>query len=1442
MALNEVKLLLSAKDDLSKTLADVEQALESLVKQQTELGKASEESGQGIDELRQNLAQLQNARKAILQQTNILEKFKSETEALERENVVLAEQRKILEQLTAAQKKAESQKDAATADLTAANKTLSTLKRQKDAVSEGGKAYETLKRQIASATSGLQEYEQKLANTENVQERQTKALAKRRAALDALQQKEREQAAQQAELAKQYEAQEKVVRQLTDTRNKSVNAAKAEQEAYKNQSAEVAKLEKSLERRSAAIQKAGDRLRQFGLETDDVTASEERLVRVAKTLEPALQQAQQGIEGFDTGAARAKENTRKLADEAERAASRLSKVNLDKSLGTGRGGSGSDAAAAVSKIINPANEAAESLDSLAKTGERYADKIEEIGKSSQDSATKMEALQGVLNDIRVAQRSAVEQSKAIDSYERQSRVVGEWSAKLDQAEARVRELAAAVRSAEQPNESLNSDLRDSRRELEQIANSYRQAAGTLATYKANLNGLGVDTNQLSAAQQRLVAATQKSVENSRKATEKLKELRAASQGVRNEFELIPTSGRQALDFFQRLRGQVLSTISAYVGLFAAVQGVREAVNASTTGVAIESRLELVAGDAQGAAVLYDQLRGTADRLGLSLEKLATEYSKIAVAGKASGLEQEQVNFIFESFAEASSKLRLSAEDTEGVFRALSQTLNKGRVSSEELVQQLGERVPGAFSLFAESLREPNETIEEASARISKLLEQGKISSAALIPFAENIRKTFATTKKDLSSLDKEIQRFQTSVFEARRAFADEEFQQNLADLIKRFREIFASEEFQRGLDDLKTAFFAVGNAIAFLVEDMARLKFVLTSLLYLGAARYFVSLSAAIINGAAALKIFSTSALATKISVDALQTSVRRLVAAIFGLYLLYDILDTLVETNVEAKAFAITLVTVLLKAWERVKAASLQAVQGIKSAFYSMGQSIVSAFRQTVKTLIGLFTGAGKALARLAGSPELVKALEDVDKKISGFGKGVEDSFAQGRAAAQNEIAKISKDLDDALTKLDDLAVGAIAAARGEATAGSRPRPSLPDGLDDEGGNQAGTIFRDSGSDAEKEAEKLRDSIAKIIADTERKIAEETATTLEDRLALIADDYADFYKEVEAALAAGSISPETAQQANLLLGRLTVIRQEKERITFQQEQLEKAEEDYQALLEQRDRKIALIRQRQELGEINQFEAAAQIDEITGSYQQKLIDSAIAARDLAEALGDNAVVEKLNADIEGYRANVKLLGRQYNEDIAQGGANALMALGEGLGRVIDGTGSLSDAFRSAGRAFQQFAADFLREIANMILKQAIFNAISGSIGGGGGVGGTVANAVGAVLHSGGIVGTDGARRSVPLMAFAGAARFHSGGMPGLKSDEVPAILQRGEEVLAKNDPRNALNGGGGSTQVKIVNTIDSAEVVSQGLSTVSGEKAILNVIRANKSSIKSVLS
>ena len=52
-----------------------------------------------------------------------------------------------------------------------------------------------------------------------------------------------------------------------------------------------------------------------------------------------------------------------------------------------------------------------------------------------------------------------------------------------------------------------------------------------------------------------------------------------------------------------------------------------------------------------------------------------------------------------------------------------------------------------------------------------------------------------------------------------------------------------------------------------------------------------------------------------------------------------------------------------------------------------------------------------------------------------------------------------------------------------------------------------------------------------------------------------------------------------------------------------------------------------------------------------------------------------------------------------------------------------------------------------------------------------------------------MAGGSAPQRLVPALAYAGAPRLHAGGVAGLRPDEVPAILQRGERVLSRAETR-----------------------------------------------------
>jgi hypothetical protein len=204
-------------------------------------------------------------------------------------------------------------------------------------------------------------------------------------------------------------------------------------------------------------------------------------------------------------------------------------------------------------------------------------------------------------------------------------------------------------------------------------------------------------------------------------------------------------------------------------------------------------------------------------------------------------------------------------------------------------------------------------------------------------------------------------------------------------------------------------------------------------------------------------------------------------------------------------------------------------------------------------------------------------------------------------------------------------------------------------------------------------------------------------------------------------------------------------------------------------------------------------------DAVTGSgaeAEAALADAAASADALGLELDDTAAA----AGGAGTAARAAgAAAAEGAEQAATGWGAVTAALADHAAKARDIGGDIGNAlvgaFTSAENAVGEFVktgkldfrdlvtsmiADLAKLAARRFILGPIANALSGALGGAGGL-------FADILHAGGVVGTAGSQRMVPAMAFAGAPRMHAGGWAGIKPDEVPAILQRGERVLSRRE-------------------------------------------------------
>lgn len=129
---------------------------------------------------------------------------------------------------------------------------------------------------------------------------------------------------------------------------------------------------------------------------------------------------------------------------------------------------------------------------------------------------------------------------------------------------------------------------------------------------------------------------------------------------------------------------------------------------------------------------------------------------------------------------------------------------------------------------------------------------------------------------------------------------------------------------------------------------------------------------------------------------------------------------------------------------------------------------------------------------------------------------------------------------------------------------------------------------------------------------------------------------------------------------------------------------------------------------------------------------------------------------------------------------------------DGLRGVENALVDIAKGTTTASEAFKKMTASILEDLGRMLIRAAVARAAGLLLGGGGGVAGG-APAIGMVgsagsmavptfFHGGGVVGRDGVQRGAyPFPARV--PKLHSGA--DLRSDEVFAVLQKGEKVIPK---------------------------------------------------------
>ena len=135
------------------------------------------------------------------------------------------------------------------------------------------------------------------------------------------------------------------------------------------------------------------------------------------------------------------------------------------------------------------------------------------------------------------------------------------------------------------------------------------------------------------------------------------------------------------------------------------------------------------------------LKDISNAYGQDLIVMIDSYKNFIASTESSTLSLKERKRVYESIVKAGASLALTDDAVKGSLLAVTQMFSKGAVSAEELRQQLGERLPGAFSIMAESMG-------VSEKKLAEMMKNGEVMADDVMPrFAIMLERTFGTNAK-----------------------------------------------------------------------------------------------------------------------------------------------------------------------------------------------------------------------------------------------------------------------------------------------------------------------------------------------------------------------------------------------------------------------------------------------------------------------------------------------------------------------------------------------------------------------------------------------------------------------------------------------------------------------------------------------------------------------
>ena len=186
--------------------------------------------------------------------------------------------------------------------------------------------------------------------------------------------------------------------------------------------------------------------------------------------------------------------------------------------------------------------------------------------------------------------------------------------------------------------------------------------------------------------------------------------------------------------------------AAVAGAVALAAAFGQYANQATKAAAETQKLNLALESVTGpqSAQALAAIRGIVDDFNQPLADATRGFTQLTAAAIANGNTVEEVENLYRGLSAATKATGGDSQDLAGVIRAATQVLSKGRVQAEELTGQIGDRLPGAFALFAEATN-------RSTAQLADALKKGEVTAQEFVTnFAKLLRDRYEPAAKRIA--------------------------------------------------------------------------------------------------------------------------------------------------------------------------------------------------------------------------------------------------------------------------------------------------------------------------------------------------------------------------------------------------------------------------------------------------------------------------------------------------------------------------------------------------------------------------------------------------------------------------------------------------------------------------------------------------------------------